>query len=113
MSKVKLYIDDLRDPPDNNYEGFIVLRSYEDAIKWIEENGCPDYISFDHDLGSFHHKTEYTGYDIVKWMVEMDMNNEGKWIPQDFSYTVHSANPIGAANIVGLLQGYLESRGKE
>ena len=112
--KVKLFIDDIRDPPNDNIEGFIVLRDYDEAISWMRKNGCPQMISFDHDLASFRRQNgkliEYTGYDIAKWMVERDLNANGKWLSKEFSYNVHSANPIGTANINGLLTGYLESR---
>jgi hypothetical protein len=73
----------------------------------MREHGCPEHISFDHDLGSID---GLDGIDIVKWMVEVDLDSEGKWIPDEFEYMVHSANPIGAANIVGYFGSYLRSR---
>lgn len=98
-----LYIDDERNPKS---EGWDIVRSYDEAIHYMRKNGCPKYISFDHDLG---YNTP-TGKDIAKWMVERDLNDKGKFIPQDFEFNVHSANPVGAKNIAGLLKNYLEVR---
>jgi len=101
---IKLFIDDIRDPCADD---FIVVRSYGYAVNYMRKNGCPDFISFDHDLGEAN---ELTGFDIAKWMVERDLNDKGKFIPKDFKFYVHSANPAGSANINGLLNNYLEVR---
>lgn len=100
----KLFIDDIRNPSSND---FAVVRSYSDAIAYMNSKGCPEFISFDHDLGRADLKT---GFDIAKWMVDKDLNAGGNFIPEDFSYDVHSANPVGAANIRGLLDNYLSVR---
>lgn len=103
----KLYIDDIRDPHEDD---FIVVRSYAEAVGYLRKNGCPQYISFDHDLGS---NDGLDGIDIVKWIVNTDLNRDGTFIPQDFKYNVHSANPVGVANIEGLLNNYLEHRSND
>lgn len=74
----------------------------EEAIEIIDKRGCPNHISFDHDLGM----EERTGYDFADWLVDKDLDNPG-FLPSDFTYNVHSANPVGAANIRGLLSRYL------
>ncbi len=112
-NKTKLYIDDIRIPDER--DNFTLLKSYSEAVHWMRTNGCPDYISFDHDLGQTRGRNpviEKTGFDIAKWMVEYDMNSKGKFITDNFSFTVHSANIMGAANIVGLLECYLRERRK-
>jgi hypothetical protein len=101
---MKLYIDDIRTPKGN---GYIIVRSSESAKEFMENNGCPEYISFDHDLGG-----DDTAMIVVKWMVEKDLNSNGNFIPDDFRYNVHSANPVGAANIEGYLKSYLKTRKK-
>lgn len=53
----KLYLDDLRSVP----KGFILVRSYTEFIFYIQQNGLPDFISFDHDLG-----TDKSGFDCAK-----------------------------------------------
>lgn len=98
----RLFIDDIREPSDS---GWIIARSSEEAIHVIEAYGCPGLISFDHDLGG-----EDTSMRIVKWLVDRDLDAAGNFIPRDFRFIVHSANPIGSENIVGLLQSYLGHR---
>ena len=99
-----LYIDDIRNPGTN--KDWIIVRSSHEAILWLNENGCPDYISFDHDLGG-----DDTSMKIVKFMVNQDLNFPG-WIPLDFKYNVHSANPVGASNIDGYLKSYFKQKDK-
>jgi len=100
----RLFIDDIRDPYDDD---FVVVRSYDNAVHYMRQHGCPLFISFDHDLGDVD---ERTGFDVAKWMVERDLNDSGKFIPDEFDFHVHSANPVGVGNIIGLLTGYLGQR---
>jgi hypothetical protein len=101
--KYKLFVDDEREPVKKfDY----IARDYKETMKIFNKHGCPSYISFDHDLGA----NSKTGFDIVKDMVERDLNKNGRWIPKNFDYHVHSANPVGKDNIVGLLDNYLEKR---
>lgn len=98
-----LYIDDIRFPTTDR--DWTIVRSSIEAFAFFTEHGCPEYISFDHDLGG-----EDTSMIIVKWMVERDLDSDGKFIPENFTYNVHSANPVGHANIMGYLKSYLTSR---
>ena len=59
-----LFLDDHRRPTDcisymqlrtahytlysDNWE---IVRGYSEFVSWIEKNGLPDTVSFDHDLG--------------------------------------------------------------
>ena len=107
MNTWKLYIDDLRTPKDPT---FIIARTVDEAKRLIEERGMPTYISFDHDLGIDENDDLLeSGYDLAKWIVEMDMDGVLR-IPEQFEFNVHSANPIGAKNISSYLHGYLGSR---
>lgn len=47
MRNINLYLDDLRPTP----EGFERVYDYEEFTEYISQNGMPDFISFDHDLG--------------------------------------------------------------
>ncbi len=47
MKPKNLYLDDLRPTPD----GFDRVYGFEEFIEFIIQNGLPDFISFDHDLG--------------------------------------------------------------
>ncbi len=91
----KLYLDDIRNPKS---KGWTVVRNYEEFVQYIDQNGLPDEISFDHDLG----EDVKTGYDCAKWLCEYCWMN-GIPIPP---YNVHSANPVGRDNIIGTLKSY-------
>ncbi len=95
--KIKLFIDDERHSADND---FIVKRTSEEAIRWMEENGCPDFISFDHDLGG-----DDTARRVVAWMIDKDLDNPD-FIKKDFDFYVHSQNPVGAKWIRDTLKSY-------
>ncbi|MEA2017393.1 MAG: cyclic-phosphate processing receiver domain-containing protein [Campylobacterota bacterium] len=103
-TKTKLYLDDIRSPKS---DGYTIVRSFEDAVKFIEDNNIPEYISFDHDLGIDKNGGLLpTGYDFAKWLIEMDLDNIYQF-PNNFEYNVHSANPIGKHNIETILDNYL------
>jgi hypothetical protein len=89
----KLYLDDIRTPKT---EGWDIVRSYNEFVSWIETNGLPDMVSFDHDLGEVDEKT---GYDAAKWLGQYCIDNNIS-LPE---YNVHSANPVGSANIEAYL----------
>lgn len=94
-----LYLDDERTP--TTPMPWNIVRCFDDAVAFVQANGIPDYISFDHDINS----EPNTGYTFAKWLVEQDMN-ETHLFPLGFEYNVHSANPVGRDNIVGYLEDY-------
>lgn len=107
---IKLFLDDERRPPDNTWR---VVRSLPAFTAWIETNGMPDLISFDHDLSTAHYRYAIegrdardlpdTGYACALWLLDYHSKNRG-----DFpATTVHSMNPVGAENIRGLIKSYL------
>lgn len=100
---MKIYLDDKRDPPSEIAWSHIVVRSYEEAVQLVENFGYPEEISFDHDLG-----TEKTGLDFAHYLVDLDLDTGA--MPDNFTYKIHSANPVGRANIEGLMEGYLAFR---
>lgn len=109
-NNTKLYVDDLRPLPDDTYD---LARSYDEALKYIKYNGIPPFISFDHDLGVDEKDNLLpTGYDFAKWLVEMDMDNIYTF-PKSFDFYVHSANPVGKANIENYLNNYLNYKSKQ
>jgi hypothetical protein len=121
----KLFLDDIRIPKDcanglvpshlNKFyweNDWSIVRSYNEFVDWIQKNGLPDFISFDHDLADVHYimdfskhsdnqGTEKTGYDAAKWLGDYCLDNKCK-LP---NFIVHSQNPVGKANI----QGYLDN----
>ena len=124
--KKRIYLDDVRTPtnPNNEWvdgiEEWTVVRSYDEFVKTVTEIGLEniEVISLDHDLGDsamrewhtnvyhnytldYNNITEKTGYDCAKWLV-------GQWLdgkPVVNVYT-HSANAIGSANIMGIINNY-------
>jgi hypothetical protein len=103
----KLFLDDLRNAPDDS---FIVARSVEEAQRLIEENGMPECISFDHDLGmDVEENILPDGYDFAKWIVNQVIE-EKLHVPSHFSYTIHSMNPVGAENIRQLMNNFFKCR---
>jgi len=51
----KLFLDDVRSIDmiyDKSIESeFDIVRTYDEFVAYIKENGLPDFISFDNDLG--------------------------------------------------------------
>lgn len=99
----KLFLDDERWPKTSDW---IIARSSYQAIKAIELYGMPSEIAFDHDLGH-----EDTAIRFIWWLIDKVYDNE-LVIPLDFKYTVHSQNPVGAANIKHLMDGFLNDIGQ-
>ncbi len=119
IEKKRLYLDDVRTPIS---EDWVVARNYDDFVSKINYYGLESFevISLDHDLGEgamveyytnvknnytldYNNIIEKTGMDCCKWLVSESMN---KHIPLPQIY-VHSANPIGSANMMGYINNYL------
>jgi hypothetical protein len=118
----KLYLDDVRVPIDKTW---VVVKNYNEFIAKIRLIGLENIqlISLDHDLGRqamqeyFNNVqnnytlnydniiNEKTGYDCAKFLVRHSMEKE---IPLP-KIQVHSANPIGSANIIGYINNYLKN----
>ncbi len=120
----KLFLDDVRTPEmvfmntidpiyENNNE-WVIVRSFNEFVSYIEENGLPEFISFDHDLDFEHYKLENqqdinyekmeikTGFHAAQWLVNYCSNNKLK-LP---NYKVHSMNMVGKRNIEQLLNNH-------
>lgn len=63
---VNLYLDDVRACPEN----VILVTSYEEFVNFIKDDGWPNFISFDHDLG-----IGKTGLDCAKFLVDYCLEN--------------------------------------
>lgn len=123
-----LFLDDRRFPSDAYSDSrdiiyldfeWELVESYNEFVKWIETNGIPKVISFDHDLAESHYTPsiywndyakskewqdakihdEKTGYDCALWLLEYCTKNSLE-LPIWF---VHSLNPVGADKIKNLL----------
>ena len=103
MKKLFIYLDDERNIPDNYKRyfknwgiNFIILRTYQSVIDYLTKYRPIDakiYLSFDHDLG-----LNKTGYDVAKFIVENQISING--------FAVHSMNPVGAKNIIELIDNF-------
>ncbi|MDX1718686.1 MAG: cyclic-phosphate processing receiver domain-containing protein [Salegentibacter mishustinae] len=103
----KLFLDDIRTPEmvydRTEAKDFIVVRNYADFVKYIKQNGLPDFISFDNDLGLDESgEIAPDGYTAVKWLVY-----ESGLDLRELQFKVHSANPVAAEQIRGLLSNYI------
>jgi len=118
-NRLRLYLDDIRTPVDDDW---IVVRNYDEFVAQIKLNGLGNFevISLDHDLGEgamveyytnvknnymldYNNIEERTGMDCCRYLVSDSMNEK---IPLPQIY-IHSANPIGSANMMGYINNYL------
>jgi hypothetical protein len=122
--KLKLYLDDVRTPFDTEW---VVVRNYDEFVSTILKHGLENFevISLDHDLGDtamdeyfnnvvknfkidYNNIKEKTGLDCAKWLVShyLKFSNEDYKFPTVYT---HSANPIGASNIMGYVNNFLKN----
>jgi len=110
--KTLLWLDDIRDPfeDDANWLAFSPIekpyyvewvKSYKEFCNYINKNGIPDAICFDHDLGD-EATNEKSGFDCAKYLVNYCLDNNLQ-LPK---YNIQSANPVGKDNINGILRSY-------
>ena len=103
MSFVGLYVDDVRPLPDHLVKkGWTQAFSFHEAILKLELLDFAE-LSLDHDLASFYGAKEMTGYDITLWLAQRKHN--GLYVPRKIY--VHSANPVGVANMQSVIDRYL------
>jgi hypothetical protein len=99
---MKIWLDDLRDPPDDSWQ---VARDYDQFVNlcWAAKQAhYPlDLVSFDHDLG----EDSADGYSCIKILA----------LPEfceiyPLNIEVHSANPVGRENIIKYDEWYRRMR---
>ena len=120
-----------------------IVRNYDEFVDVISKAGLEniELISLDHDLGdtamkeyfnnvspnytlNYDNITEKTGMDCCKWLVNHFYDNHPSRIDLsrklkklfDIEFPkvlVHSANPIGSANMIGYINNFLMNEGKE
>jgi hypothetical protein len=117
--KHSIYLDDVRTPIPGDID-WIVVRNYDEFVNKVTEIGLDniELISLDHDLGEsamkewhtnvYHNYTldygnitEKTGMDCTKWLVEQWLDGAPV-----VKVMVHSANAIGAANMMGYINNF-------
>ena len=104
----KLFLDDIRTIEmvydKSMVNEFDIVRNYKEFIEYIRTNGLPDFISFDNDLGEDENgEIAPDGYAVVKWLVYESGIDLTK-----LKFIVHSANPVAAEQIRGILNNYIK-----
>lgn len=109
----KLFLDDVRKPPDSTWA---VVRNHGAFVRYIEENGVPEVISFDHDLADEHYQAldaesyaavggtfrEKTGCECARFLIQ-----RGEFPKLAI---IHTLNPVGAEHLIKLLSPHCEVR---
>jgi len=136
---MKIYLDDVRTPKDKDW---VVVRDYHQLVNLVQNVGIRNIgtISLDHDLGdsamneyhtnvspnfklNYENITEKTGYDAAKFLVDEFYSKYPERLEMDYFIkkeepvmfpivVVHSANPIGSANICGYINNFLMNETK-
>lgn len=125
MKNILLFLDDCRDPFDQEVDWLVFspigrdveviwVKSYDEFTEWIISNNLPQGICFDHDLADEHYDyfsdelegdyIEKTGLDCAKWLIEYCYENKLNIPP----YAIQSANSVGRENIDSLLKNYIK-----
>ena len=73
------------------------VKDYNEFVEYITENGLPDGICFDNDLGK-----KLEGYDCAKWLTEYCLDNK-KPLPK---YSIQSDNCAAYENITSLFNTF-------
>lgn len=123
-TQIYLFLDDVREPIQaftytklNIFrdKDWAIVRNFEEFKTYIETNGLPYFISFDHDLADSHYTpkhlwdnyeaskkwqeeqihTEKTGYECALWLLQYCSDNNLK-LPTHYC---HSMNPVGKDKI--------------
>jgi len=117
-----LFLDDFRSLSDaHSYtyyppyatKDWVIVRSYDEFVKYIEEHGVPEMVSFDHDLADEHYNfqsdiqyddyQEKTGFHCARWLIYYCLDNDKKLPPV---IMIHSMNKVGAENIKSLFDTF-------
>lgn len=97
-----LFLDDERSPSDvleHTLEEYVVARSSTEAVHRVIEKGeLPAGMFLDHDLGGEDNTMRFLNELHHIW--ETQYNADPMLIPE---YMVHSANPVGAQNIMSFM----------
>jgi molecular chaperone DnaK (HSP70) len=87
---MRLWIDDLRDPPDDTW---IWAKTSTEALHALATRQVTE-VSFDHDLGGDDTTMRVANY--IERLAAQGRRAPPKW-------SVHSANPVGKENLIRTL----------
>lgn len=100
---MKIYLDDLRDPPDGSWT---LIRDPDVAISLLLNGGVTD-LSLDHDLGEGV-KSGSEVFEVVEQAVYLEEGYLGRSPPRVY---IHSANSVGCRDIESGLRRMRERLG--
>lgn len=113
--KILLWLDDLINPMDARMDWLafspigrkvkvVWVKNLMQFKNWINQNGLPDAICFDYDLGT----SKPTGYDCARWLLQYCFKNN-RSLPQ---WASQSTDPEQKAKIKRLLKKYSKDVGE-
>ena len=97
--KLKLWIDDVRKPPESFISSYLWVTSVNDAIALIEtiearSSNEIELIDIDHDAGEF----AFDGGDYIKFLDWCEETG------RSYPIRIHSMNPVGVENMRRIIQ---------
>ena len=104
---MKLWIDDMRQPPESFIPEYIWVKTVhmaKEIIQIREEEGFPfEMIDIDHDAGEMFSKAGGDYIKLLDWLEETGRN---------YPIRIHSMNPVGVQNMRAIIQrnGWKEVR---
>jgi hypothetical protein len=105
--KLRIWVDDIRKPPESFIESYLWVASVDDAKSLIEtietrSSNEIELLDLDHDAGSYASKGgDYI--EILNWMEQTG---------RSYHIRIHSMNPVGGENMRRIIQrnGWTEVR---
>ena len=101
---MKLWIDDVREPPDYDYYWFKTVKDAKSIIKLCEDGwfSAVTLIDIDHDAGDYANE----GGDYIKLLDWLEATG------RNYPIRIHSMNPVGVANMRAIIErnGWKEMR---
>lgn len=100
MSKLVLWIDDLRNPPNRPGEQYVIARSVNEAKYYIELGEFDfAYIDLDHDAGIY--APDGGDYINILNYIEEKVYHGYK---VNYAFHIHSFNPVGVVNMRAIIK---------
>jgi hypothetical protein len=108
---MRIFLDDIRSPKVEKFDRICrTPREFMEIIRdCLDKGETISYISFDHDLGVDPETGDLysSGLELAQALCLRDHG----LLSEDFTYNVHSSNPVGAENIRAYMDNYLKRRG--
>lgn len=95
---MKLWVDDVRRPPSDNWIWVQTVNQAKSAIWYYEHQYQDDeiIIDLDHDAGEYNIFGDYI--EILNWLEREGIVDTG------YFFHIHSQNPVGVQNMRAIIQ---------